>query len=316
MKALEGKANVFITNNGESNEILDQLKEADGFILRIGKIDRKCIEVCKKLKVITRPGVGVDNVDVSAATENGIPVIICPLANSRAVAEHALALLLAISKNIVESDNETHKGNFGIRNQYKAVDIQGKTVSILGFGNIGKEFARLCYGIGMRVMVYDPFVTEDTVTAMGYDYSGDLFEAIGAGDYVSLHMPSMPETRGSISQKQFAAMKPTAYFINCSRGDLVDEAALVEALKNNIITGAGVDVLIEEPMKAEHPLMRLSNCIVTPHIAAQTQETTEKMVLMAVEGTLAILNGEKWPHVCNPEVYDHPKWKERGAVYE
>ncbi|AOT69583.1 hydroxyacid dehydrogenase [Geosporobacter ferrireducens] len=311
MKALEGKAKVCVTNNGDSNAILGQLKEADGFILRIGKIDRKAIEACERLKVITRPGVGVDNVDVAAATKQGIPVVICPSSNARAVAEHALTLLLSISKNIVESDTETRKGNFSVRNQYKAVDIQGKTVSILGFGNIGKELARMCHGIGMEVLVYDPFVTGDAVTAMGYSYSADLLEAIAAGDYISLHMPSTPETQGMIGTEQFAAMKSTAYLLNCARGDIVDEDALVEALEKRIIAGAGLDVLIEEPMKAEHPLMQLSNCIITPHMAAQTQETTEKIVLMAVEGTLAVLNGEKWPHVCNPEVYDHPKWKGR-----
>lgn len=311
MDALEGKANVIIPNNGDSDAILDKLKEADGFILRIGKIDRKAIEACERLKVITRPGVGVDNVDVVAATEKGIPVVICPAANSRAVAEHTFALLFAISKNIVESDNETRKGNFAIRNKYAAVEVQGKTISILGFGNIGKELARMCLGIGMKVIVYDPFVTAEAAAAMGCGYSKDLMVAVASGDYVSLHMPSMPQTRGLIGKAQFEAMKPTAFFLNCARGDIVDETALIEALQNKAIAGAGVDVLVDEPMKAEHPLMKLANCIVTPHMAAQTQETTRKTVLMSVEGTLAVLNGEKWPHVCNPDVYKHPKWNGR-----
>ncbi len=310
MEAIEGKANIIIPNNGDSDVILDQLKEADGFILRIGKIDSKAIEACERLKVITRPGVGVDNVDVAAATEKGIPVVICPAANSRAVAEHTLALLFAVSKNIVESDNETRKGNFGIRNKYAAVEIQGKTISILGFGNIGKELARMCLGIGMKVLVYDPFVTAEAAAAMGCSHSADLMGAIAAGDYISLHMPSIPQTKGLIGKAQFEAMKPTAYFLNCARGDIVDEAALIAALQNRVIAGAGVDVLIDEPMKADHPLMQLANCIVTPHMAAQTQETTRNVVLMAVEGTLAVLRGEKWPHVCNPEAYQHPKWKE------
>jgi D-3-phosphoglycerate dehydrogenase len=311
MEALESKANLIITNNGDSSMILDQLEKADGFILRIGKIDRKAIEACKKLKVITRPGVGVDNVDVASATENGIPVVICPSTNSRAVAEHTLALILALSKNIVESDTETKKGNFTIRNKYKAQDVQGKTISILGFGNIGREVANLCSAIGMKVLAYDPYVSSDFVTSMGYEHSTGLLEAITAGDYISLHMPSMPETRSIIGKEQFEAMKSTAYFINCARGDIVDETALIEALQNGIIAGAGIDVTTDEPMSAKHPLMNLSNCIVTPHMAAQTRETTTKMVLMAVEGTLAVLRGEKWPHVKNPEVYQHPKWKGR-----
>ncbi len=310
MEAIEGKANVMIPNNGDSDIILDQLKEADGFILRIGKIDRKAIEACERLRVITRPGVGVDNVDVAAATEKGIPVVICPAANSRAVAEHTLALLFAVSKNIVESDNETRKGNFAIRNKYAAVEVQGKTVSILGFGSIGKELARMCLGIGMKVLVYDPFVTAEAAAAIGCSHSADLMEALAAGDYVSLHMPSLPQTKGLMGKAQFEAMKPTAFFLNCARGDIVNEEAFVDALRNGVIAGAGVDVLAEEPMKAEHPLMQLPNCIVTPHMAAQTQESTRNVVLMAVEGTLAVLRGEKWPHVCNPEVYQHPRWKE------
>jgi D-3-phosphoglycerate dehydrogenase len=309
MEALEGKANIVITNNGNSAEILDSLKEADAFILRIGKIDRKAIEACNRLKVITRPGVGVDNVDVEAATEKGIPVVICPSANARAVAEHTLALMFAVSKNIVESDVETRKGNFGIRNKYAAVEMKDKTASILGFGNIGRELARICLGIGMKVMVYDPYVSADIAAAMGCEYSMDLMEAISVGDYVSLHMPSTEQTRGMMGKKQFLAMKPTAFFINCARGDIVDEAALVEALEKGIIAGAGLDVLVDEPMKADHPLMKLTNCVITPHMAAQTQETTRKVVMMAVEGTLAVLRGEKWPHVCNPEVYQHLRWK-------
>ncbi|MDF2531320.1 MAG: phosphoglycerate dehydrogenase [Clostridia bacterium] len=310
MEAIEGKANIIIPNNGDSDMIIDQLKDADGFILRIGKIDRKAIEACDKLRVITRPGVGVDNVDVAAATEKGIPVVICPATNSRAVAEHTLALLFAVSKNMVESDVETRKGNFGIRNKYAAVEVQGKTISILGFGSIGKELARMCLGIGMKVMVYDPFITAEVAAAMDCSYSADLMEAISAGDYVSLHMPSLPQTKGLITKAHFGAMKKTAFFLNCARGDIVNETALVDALENGVIAGAGVDVLVDEPMKTDHPLMKLANCIVTPHMAAQTQETTKNIVLMAVEGTLAVLRGEKWPHVCNPEVYKHLRWKE------
>ncbi|ORC37961.1 phosphoglycerate dehydrogenase [Marispirochaeta aestuarii] len=309
MDAINGKADLIIPNNGDSDIIIEDLKKADGFILRIGKIDRKAIDACEKLKVITRPGVGVDNVDVQAATERGIPVVICPAANARAVAEHTLALIFGISKNIVESDVETRKGNFGIRNKYAAVELLGKTVSVIGLGNIGRTVAQLCAGVGMKVCAYDPFLDRKDVEALGYTYAGDLQQAVEAGDYVSLHMPSMPETRNMINSQILAAMKKSAFLINCARGDIVDETALFEALKNESIAGAAVDVLADEPMKAEHPLMKLSNLIVSPHMAAQTRETTSAVVTMAVQGTLAVIEGEKWPHVCNPEVYEHPKWK-------
>lgn len=309
MALLEGKAELIIPNDGDSDRIIDVLRDADAYILRIGKIDRKAIEQCPNLKVITRPGVGYDSVDAEAATEYGIPVVLCPSANARAVAEHTVSMLFACSKNTVESVVETKKGNFNIRNRYAAVDIFSKMIVLLGFGNIGRIVAKMCSGLDMRIGVYDPYVSRESVEAMGYTYFSDLLEAMAAGDYVSLHMPSLPSTRGMISTAQFAAMKPTAYFLNAARGDVVDENAMVRALENGEIAGAGLDVLVEEPMPADHPLMKMDNVVVTPHMAAQTQETVSKLVTMAAEGTLAVLNGEKWPHVANPEVYEHPRWK-------
>lgn len=310
MALLEGKAELVITNDGDSDRIIDSLLDADAYILRIGKIDRKAIERCEKLKVITRPGVGYDSVDVQAATERGIPVVLCPSANARAVAEHTVALLFACAKNIVESVNETKAGNFGIRNRYAAVDIVDKMLVVLGFGNIGRQVAKLCAALDMKVGVYDPFVKRETAEEMGYTYYGNMLDALAAADFVSLHMPSMPSTRGLIAAEQFKAMKPTSFFLNAARGDVVDEPALVAALKNGEIAGAGLDVLVEEPFPADHPFMKMPNVVLTPHMAAQSQETVSKLVTMAAEGTLAVLRGEKWPYVANPEVYDHPRWKQ------
>ena len=310
MALLEGKAEIVITNDGDSDRILDSLIDADAYILRIGKIDRKAIERCEKLKVITRPGVGYDSVDVQAATERGIPVVLCPAANARAVAEHTVALLLACAKNIVESVNETKAGNFGIRNRYAAVDIVDKMLVVLGFGNIGRQVAKLCAALDMKVGVFDPFVKRETAEKMGYVYFENMLDALAAADFVSLHMPSMPSTRGMIAAEQFKAMKPTAFFLNAARGDVVNEPALIAALKNGEIAGAGLDVLVEEPFPADHPFMTMPNVVLTPHMAAQSQETVSKLVTMAAEGTLAVLRGEKWPYVANPEVYDHPRWKQ------
>lgn len=310
MEMLEGKAELIIPNDGDSDRIIDSLRDADAYILRIGKIDRKAIEQCPKLKVITRPGVGYDSVDVQAATERGIPVVLAPSANARAVAEHTVSMLFACSKNLVESVVETRKGNFNIRNRYAAVDVYNKMIVLLGFGNIGRLVAKMCSGLDMKIGVYDPYVKRDAIEAMGYTYFDTLKDAMAAGDYVSLHMPSLPSTRGMIAAEQFAAMKPTAFFLNAARGDVVDETAMIRALENGQIAGAGLDVLVEEPMPAEHPLMKLTNVVITPHMAAQTQETVSKLVTLAAEGTLAVLNGEKWPHVANPEVYEHPRWKD------
>lgn len=309
MDILDGKVNVVIPDNGDSDVIIEDLKKADGFILRIGKIDRKAILACPNLKVITRPGVGVDNVDVKTATEQGIPVVICPAANAHAVAEHTIALMFAIGKNLVESDAETRQGNFGIRNKYAAIELAGRTLSILGFGRIGKEVARLANTLGMNVVAYDPYATREQVEQAGYTYAGTVEEAVGQGDFITLHMPSLPSTKKMVGAELLRKMKPTAFLINCARGDIVDEESLCEALSSHTIAGAAVDVLSKEPMDSQSPLMTLPNFIVTPHMAAQTQESTAKIVMMAAKGTLAVLSGEKWPDVCNPEVYEHPRWK-------
>jgi len=309
MDVLSGKVEMVITNNGKSDEILDELKKADGFILRIGKIDRRAIEECPGLRVITRTGVGCDNVDLKAATQHGIPVVFCPTQHARAVAEHTLAMIFALSKNLIESHNETLKGNFNVRNKYQAVDVKNKTVSIVGFGNIGKELASLCKGIGMDVLICDAMKKREMVENKGYRHTDNLDEAIGAADYLSLNIPYRPETKYIISKPQLDMMKKSAFFINCARGELVNENDLYEALFEKRIAGAAVDVMQVEPIHKDHPLLTLDNIIVTPHMAPLTRETTAEIVMIAAEGTLAVLNGQKWPFVANPEVYDHPRWK-------
>ena len=232
MDALEGRAELIIPNDGDSDRILEDLKKADGFILRIGRIDRRAIEACGRLKVITRPGVGYDNVDVRAATERGIPVVVCPAANARSVAEHTLAMMFAISKNIVESDTETRKGNFGIRNKYASVELQNRTVAVIGFGGIGRIVAGLAAAMGMKVTVCDPLVPRETVEASGFSFRPDAMSAVHDADFVTLHMPSLPETRRMMNKTLLSAMKPSAFLINCARGDIVDEDALFEDRKS------------------------------------------------------------------------------------
>lgn len=310
MKMLEGKGEICIQKDHSVEGLKEEVREADAYILRIGRIDRTVIENAERLRVITRPGVGVDNVDVEAATEYGIPVVICPASNARAVAEHTLTLLLAVSKDLKRSDMEYHQGNFQIRNAYHAVDIIGKTVSILGAGKIGMEVASMCRALGMKVILYDPYITRSAIEEKGYYAAEDLYEALEAGDYVTLHMPSNAETKGIIGSGELNRMKETAFFINCARGDLVEEQALFEILKEKKIAGAALDVLEQEPPEENNPLFELDNVIITPHMAAQTQETTERVVKMAVEGTLVVLEGKEWPYVCNPEVYKGKRWSD------
>jgi len=302
---------ILIPNNGDSDVILPQLKQADAFILRIGKIDRKAMEACPNLKVITRPGVGVDNVDVKAATDFGVPVVICPASNFRSVAEHTIALIFACAKSIVRYDKETRKGNFSIRNEYAAEEILGKTLAILGSGHIGSEVAKLAQNLGMKVIIYDPFFTKEKAEAIGCSFAESVKDAVSVADFVTVHMPLLPTTKEMINKKIFCEMRNNAFFINCARGQIVNEQDMYEALRDHVIAGAAVDVLVKEPMDAFSPLMQLDNFIITPHSAAQTKEATGATVVMAAEGTLAVLRGEQYPNVCNPEVYNTVAWKKR-----
>lgn len=312
MKILEENANVIVANNSDMTAIINDLKKADGLILRVGKITREIIEQCPNLKVIARPGVGVDNVDLKAATEQGIPVVIAPGTNKRSVAEHAVAMAYAITKNILESHLETARGNFNIRNKYSAIELENHHVGIIGFGNIGRETAKIFAGNGMQVHVYDPFVAEDVVkNEYKYEYHPKLETLLSACDLLSLHMPSLPSTRGMFSTKQFEQMKDGIFIVNCARGDIIDEDALYEALKNGKVAGAAVDVLKSEPMDISNKLFSLSNFIATPHMAALTKESADRTSRLTVEGTLAVLRGEVWDKVANKEVYKHKIWCNR-----
>ena len=311
MQLLDGKAEVKITNNGNPQEILPELLDADGLIIRIGSIDRATIMAAKKLKAIGRPGVGVDNVDLAAATERGIPVVIAPGANTRSVAEHALTLILASAKDVLHSDRQTRAGNFNIRNSYKAFEVAGKTLGLIGYGNIGRELAKMSAAVGFNVMVYDPFVSPESIERSGYQYEADMDRVLAAADAVSLHVPLTEETRCLINARSLAVMKSTAVLVNCARGEIVDEAALFDALSQGKLHSAAADVLSTEPVKPDHPLLRLDNFIITPHMAGLTQEAAAGVCTMAAEGVLAVVNGEKWPHVANKDVYDHPLWREK-----
>ena len=310
MKVLRDNAEVIVANNSDMQAVIEDLKKADGLILRVGRITREIMLQCPKLKVISRPGVGVDNVDMKAATELGIPVVIAPGTNKRSVAEHSVGMAYAISKNILESHLETSKGNFNIRNKYMAFEWQNHDVGIVGFGNIGKETAKIFANNEMHVHIYDPFITQEVVEKeYHYIYHKNLEDLLTVCDILSLHMPSLPSTRKMFNAERFAQMKKGVFFVNCARGDIVDEEALYAALVNGQVAGAAVDVLCSEPMDPNSKLFTLPNFIATPHMAALTKESADRTSRLTVEGTLAVLRGEKWDKVANKEVYKHPRWQ-------
>lgn len=300
---------VVITNSGDPKVMLPELKDADGVIIRIGSIDRETMEQCPNLKVIGRPGVGVDDVDVKAATELGIPVVIAPGANTRSVAEHAMAMMFACAKDMMRSDKEMRKGNFGIRSSYKAFELLGKTLGLIGYGHIGSVFADMAKGIGMNVIVYDPFVKKEAVEEKGYGYREDMRDVLKEADVVSLHTPLTPQTRNMIGEAELKLMKKDSILINCARGGIVDEEALNKALDENWIHSAGTDVVVHEPIDPADPIFSHDNIVVSPHMAGQTREAASGVATLAAEGTVAVINGEKWDKVCNPKAYDHARWQ-------
>ena len=305
----ENKADIFIADNPDPNNYLEEMKDADAIIVRIAKCDSHTISKSPSLKVIGRTGVGFDSVDVKKATEEGIPVVITPGANSRSVAEHTLAFILSLAKNLYEYQTEMIKGNWNVRDTRKAIEIEGKTVGIVGLGNIGKIVGELCRAIGMKTIAYDPILDKEKIEGSGCSYCESLDSLLELSDFVTVHVPLLKSTENLIDLEQLRKMKRSAYLINNSRGGIVNENALVEALNNGIIAGAALDAFTEEPPSYSNPLYTSPNLLLSPHSAAQTKEAVIKMAKMCVQGCLAVLDGVKWPYVADLNVYKHPKWK-------
>ena len=313
MKMLEESAGepveVFLAQDGDPHRYLDQMREADALIIRIGSCDGEVMDQSPNLKVIGRTGVGFDTVDVNRATQLGIPVVITPGANSRSVAEHAIAMMFALAKNLCQSQEELRRGNWQIRDAGKSFQLEGKQVGILGLGAIGSQTARLCGALGMKVAGYTPHLTPERAAELGVTRYENTTELLRDSDVVILHLPLTRETRQMLGAPQLALMKKTALLINCSRGEILDEEALCQALAQGTIAGAALDVFSQEPLLPENPLLQAPNLLVTPHCAALTREAVIQAANQCVEGCLAVLRRERWPQVANPEVYEHPRWQ-------
>lgn len=305
---------VFVAHDANPHNYIDQLRNSDAFIVRVADKGAVSADVMDQsgFRVIGRTGVGYDSVDVTAATARGIPVVITPGANMRSVAEHAITLMMALSKNLVEGDAQQRSGNWKIRDAKKAFEVEGKTALVIGLGNIGKIIAHLCQGLDMNVIAYDCFVSKEQMAALHVSKYEDKIEAIRAADVVFVQMPLIDGvTNNTIAKAELEAMKPTALLINTSRGEIVNEPDLVEALRSGKIAGAGLDVFWNEPTKVSDEILHCPNVIVSPHSAAQTREAVIKMHTDCVAGCLAVLRGEKWPYVADKSVYNHPLWKDK-----
>lgn len=297
-------------NNPDPINYLDEMQDADGLIVRIAKCEKNVILNSPKLKVIGRTGVGYDSVDVKTATELGIPVVITPGANSLSVAEHTLAFILSLSKNLVYQDKECRNGNWEVRGSGDYFEVNGKTVGIIGLGAIGKYLSNMCQSLGMKVIWYDPFI-DDNLSEYGDKYN-DYKDLLKESDFVSIHVPLTADTENLITINELKLMKKNSFIINASRGGLINEEDLIYALDNDIIKGAALDVFVEEPINMNNKLVQNDKVILTPHSAAQTKEAVERMAEMCVKGCMAVMDGKKWPYVADKSVYNHEKWDEKN----
>ena len=285
-------------------EVVKPGEEINGFLVRLATARADFLRRTPGLQVIGKHGVGVDNIDVDAATELGIKVVNAPLANVESVAEHAVMMMLALAKNVVPLDAAVKDGEFEKRNIYVCRELCGKTLGLVGIGNIGGRVARKCMAaFDMKVLAYDIYVSKDRAMELGVTLVDGLDELLAASDFVSLHAPLTPETKGLISRRELDIMKPTAYLVNTARGGVVDEAALAEALESGKIAGAGLDAFSEEPPDPDQPLFELDNVITTPHTGGITAESMERMGMTAAEGMVSVLAGRRPQYLVNKEAW-------------
>jgi D-3-phosphoglycerate dehydrogenase len=288
------------------------LNGVQGLILRTGiKITRDLMDLARDLQVISRTGGGLDNVDLDAATKKNIIVTSNLGVNTSSVVEHALALMLALAKQIPIMDRAVRNEDFKIRYKNLPRDLRGKTLGLLGFGRIGSELGRSCRELfDMQVISHDPYVSETVrVGCKGrveFVKREELFER---SDVLSIHVPLTATTHHAVGQQELALMKSSAIVINTARGPIVDQSALLTALQNRQIAGAGLDVFEQEPVAADNPLLGLDNIILTPHSAALTRECVIRMALEAVKCTLEVFSGRVPPNVANPQVLASDRWK-------
>ena len=282
----------------DKKTIMEDIAGCDALLARNEYITRSVMEAGSRLKVISKHGAGLEKIDLEAAKELNIWVTNGPLSNTAAVAEHTMLLILACAKRLVLFDAAVRSGDYDIRNRVKGMDLERKTLGLFGLGKIGSLVAKkAALGFGMQVIGYDPFLPPERWNP-DIRRCAAMEEVFQEGDVISLHMPSTPETRGPVNKRMLGLMKPAAY-VNAARGDLIDEPDLLEALQTNRIAGAGLDVFAQEPPEPGNPIFQLSNVVATPHSAALTAETTDRMGLHAAIGIDEVLSGIRpsWPVV-------------------
>ena len=284
------------------SDLAEAIGGYDAIVIRSAtKLTADLIERAERLKVIGRAGVGVDNVDVEAATRRGIVVANAPESTVVSAAEHTIGLLVALARNVPQAHAALKQGRWE-RSRWGGVELAGKTLGVLGFGRIGQQVARRAVGLGMRVVAFDPFVGAERYRELGVEPLESVDEVLAAADFLTLHAPLVPETRGMIGREALAKMRDGVRIVNAARGELVDEEALLEALRSGKVAGAALDVFSAEPYSG--PLLELDNVVVTPHLAASTEEAQDRAGVIVAEQVAAALEGSLVTNAINIPVVD------------
>jgi len=297
LAVLSGDFEVRHCDGADRSALLPAIADVDALIVRSAtKVDAEALAAAKRLQVVARAGVGLDNVDVEAATARGVLVVNAPTSNIVSAAEHAVALLLAAARHIPDANSSLHSGEWK-RSKFTGLEVTDKTVGVVGLGRIGVLFAQRMSAFGTRLLAYDPYVPAARAAQIGVTLV-TLDELLRESDFVSVHLPKTPETLGLIGERELALMKPTAILVNAARGGLVDEHALAQALKAGVIGGAAIDVFASEPC-TESPLFEFDNVVVTPHLGASTVEAQDKAGLAVARSVKLALQGEFVPDAVN-----------------
>jgi D-3-phosphoglycerate dehydrogenase len=303
--ALRARQDVEIVQmpDAEPARFLGMLPEADALLIRTAPLPPEAIAAAGRLKVVSRHGVGYDNIPVAALTARGIPLALAVGANADTVAEHVFFLMLTVAKQGLANDKAVRDGAWDVRNSLTAFDIGGRTLLIAGFGRVGRAVARIAAAFSMRVLAHDPMVGAADMAAAGVEKIDDWRAVLPEVDVITLHTPRLPETENMIAAAELAAMKPEAILINTSRGGLIDEYALAEALNAGKLAGAGIDVFLDEPPLHGSPLLGCDRAVLSPHTAGLTREAGARLSLYAARNVLDALDGRLDPSVVlNREV--------------
>ncbi|MEM2791567.1 MAG: hydroxyacid dehydrogenase [Candidatus Bathyarchaeia archaeon] len=299
---LNDKAVIIKAYNCHQN-LIELVRDVSVIVTRSShKIDKAVIDNAKNLKIIARAGVGLDNIDVDYAIRQGITVISTPDASTRAVAELTMGFIIALARRMTAFNRFMQDGEW-CKNSTFGVELAGKTLGIIGLGRIGSQVAKLARAFRMRVIAYDPYISPVKAKKLKVELKKNLDDLLVESDFVSIHASLTSETRGLIGERELRLMKPTAFLVNTARGAIVDENALVKALRENWIAGAALDVYSEEPLPREHPLRKMENTILTPHIASYTYEAIRKTDEMVLEALETFFSGGKPKWIANPEVW-------------